>query len=263
MEVAPSPRENEVLELVGERLSNAEIGRRLFISERTVESHVSALLRKLALGDRRALAVHAYEQAHVGSFRFRWPSEPPTSFVGRQVELEALDAALGEHRLLTLVGPGGVGKTRLVLRALGDRRAAFADLAMLPTGADAEAVGRAVAAALGMVEPAGASALGAVTGLLSSTPAMVVLDNCEHLLDGAAAVAEQLLAAAPGPVLATSRERFAVPGEHVMQISALPDDVAATLFTERAERSTRPKPSSKVGATPGGPDGSGDARAPP
>src|SRR5579863_9742199 len=153
MELTPSRREAEVLELDGEHLSNAEIAKRLFISERTVESHVSALLRKLGLDDRRALAARSYRQ-RVEALQLRWSFEPPTSFVGREVELSELATALGEHRLLTLVGAGGVGKTRLALRALQGRRAGFADLAMLPAGADREAVGRAAAAALGMVEPA-------------------------------------------------------------------------------------------------------------
>ena len=87
-----------------------------------------------------------------------------------------------------------------------------------------------------MVEPAGVNSLTAVSDLLSSAPAVVVLDNCEHLVDGAASVAEHVVARG-GTVLATSRELLAVAGEHVMQVGPLPDDVATTLFIEqRAER---------------------------
>lgn len=99
MELAPSPRETEVLDLLGDHLSNAAIAKRLFISERTVESHVSALLRKLGLPDRHALAVYGYEQAAQRALRLHWPSEPPTSFVGRQEELAELTRAMAAHRL--------------------------------------------------------------------------------------------------------------------------------------------------------------------
>jgi predicted ATPase/DNA-binding CsgD family transcriptional regulator len=235
MELAPTPREDEVLQLVGQRLTNAEIAQRLFISERTVESHVSALLRKLGLPDRRALAGYTSEHAADEASRLRWPAEPPTSFVGREAELAELSAALGQHRLVTLAGPGGVGKTRLALRALAGQPAAFSDLAPLAPGADEHAVGRSVAAALGMVEPAGPEVLDAIASLLSSTPVVVVLDNCEHLIDAAATVAERLLTASGSRVLATSRECLAVPGERVLQVGPLSDDAAARLFIERAE----------------------------
>ena len=235
MELAPSPREAEVLELVGRRLSNAEIAQALFISERTVESHVSALLRKLGLPDRRGLAAYAGEQTVRANVRLKWPAEPPTSFVGREAELAELADAICQHRLVTLTGPGGVGKTRLALRALTERPAAFADLASLPAGSDEHVVARAVAASLGMVEPAGKQVLDAIASTLSSAEAVVVLDNCEHLLDGAAMVAERLLSSTDGNVLATSRERLGVPGERVVQIGPLPVEAATKLFKERAE----------------------------
>lgn len=109
--VGISAREAEVLAAIGERLTNAEIGARLFISIRTVESHVSSLLRKLGADDRRALAAAAgsLDADHKAA---ALPS-PLTPFVGRSAERAALSAALGEHRLVTAVGPGGVGKTRL------------------------------------------------------------------------------------------------------------------------------------------------------
>ena len=124
-----SPREAEVLAPVGEHRSNAEIGARLFISVRTVETHVSSLLRKLGVLDRRALALVAGELA-----RARRSSEalaslpsPLTSFIGRTQERAALAGAVRANRLVTAVGAGGVGKTRLALAVARDAMTEFAD----------------------------------------------------------------------------------------------------------------------------------------
>jgi len=235
MQLEPSPRETEVLGMLGEHLSNAQIAQRLFISERTVESHVSSLLRKLGLGDRRALAAYACEQAAANTLQLHRPTEPPTSFVGREHELAELGSALSQQRLVTLVGPGGVGKTRLLLRAMEGRRAAFVDLAVLPPGSDQEAVARAVAGALGMVEP-GASALSAVSKQLAAVPVALVLDNCEHVLEGAAGLAGHISASTPNLVVATSRERLGLTAEHVLPVGPLLPPAAGRLFMERANQ---------------------------
>ena len=124
-EVGISAREAEVLAALGEHLTNAEIGARLFISIRTVESHVSSLLRKLQVDDRRALAASPRTCTPPGAagaptaVAAALPS-PLTPFVGRLAERAALSAALHEHRLVTAVGPGGVGKTRLALSVAAD-----------------------------------------------------------------------------------------------------------------------------------------------
>jgi DNA-binding CsgD family transcriptional regulator len=129
-EVGISAREAEVLAALGEHLTNAEIGARLFISIRTVESHVSSLLRKLGADDRRALAALA-ESLPEGGVAAALPS-PLTPFVGRAAERAALSAALAEHRLVTAVGPGGVGKTRLALSVAAEVSDRFADGASWP-----------------------------------------------------------------------------------------------------------------------------------
>ena len=121
-----------MLDAVAAHLSNAQIARRLHISERTVESHVSSLLRKLGAADRRELAGLASvvsSPAALAGLPGPW-----TSFVGRHREQAAVLAALRQARLVTLVGPGGVGKTRLAVEvarnsaSLFPSGCAFADL---------------------------------------------------------------------------------------------------------------------------------------
>ena len=161
-----SAREAEVLAGIAEHLTNAEIADRLFISVRTVESHVSSLLRKLGVGDRRALAGLAADAGRgVALFRPRrlaaLPSASLMPFVGRVAERAALGAALTEHRLVTAVGPGGIGKTRLALAVAAEHASQFPDgvwyVDLVPV-TDSAMAAPALAAALGLGEQHGRSA---------------------------------------------------------------------------------------------------------
>lgn len=232
-----SAREAEVLAAIGEHLTNAEIAARLFISVRTVESHVSSLLRKLGAGDRRALATIAATYA-VEKAAPRLPT-PLTSFVGRAAERAALARALHEHRLVTAVGPGGVGKTRLALNVIPEVAHRYADGAwyvdLVPV-ADPSMVASAIALALGLGERQGRSSEETVLGWLGSRQALLVLDNCEHLLDGMPALVERLLAGAPQvSMLLTSRARLLVPFEWVFPVPGLSIEAgdAVQLFLAR------------------------------
>ncbi|MCX2180197.1 LuxR C-terminal-related transcriptional regulator [Streptomyces sp. SKN60] len=238
-----SAREAEVLALLGEHLSNAEIAERLFISVRTVESHVSSLLRKWELPDRRALSRRATRTTGPG----RAPALPAplTSFVGRVRERAELTAAVRAHRQVTAVGPGGVGKTRLAL-AVAEAEAAgdgFADgvwfVDLVPV-TDPTRIPAAVAAALGLGEQPGRGIEDTLLAALADRTALLVLDNCEHVRDGVAPFLERLLGACPGiRVLATSRARLMVPFESVTPVPPLSREGGAgsdavALFMARA-----------------------------
>jgi predicted ATPase/DNA-binding CsgD family transcriptional regulator len=234
-----SDREAEVLGALGEHLTNAEIAQRLHISIRTVESHVSSLLRKLGAEDRRALATLAtagVEPTLVAAPAFSPLPTAWTTFVGRTGELDDVRAAVAGHRLVTLLGPGGIGKTRLAVAAadplvpsLGGR-VAFVDLVpVAETG-----VVPAIAAAVGAVERSQTPLEVVIHERLRVGPALVVLDNCEHVLRAAASWTEaSLRACADLVVLATSRERLRVSGEWVVAVPPLGDE-AVELFVERA-----------------------------
>ncbi|MFC9288255.1 ATP-binding protein, partial [Streptomyces sp. NPDC057052] len=245
-----SAREGEVLALLGEHLSNAEISARLFISVRTVESHVSALLRKLGAPDRRALAGRAAELARAGRPR---PAPalpvPLTAFVGRVRERAELAEAVKSSRQVTAVGPGGVGKTRLALAVAAETAGEFADgvwFVDLAPVVDAGRVGAAVAAAVGIGEQPGRGIDEAVLAALADRQALLVLDNCEQVRDAVAPFLERLLVACPRlRVLATSRARMTVPFERVFPVPPLSwadgdESEAVTLFMERAAAVGRP-----------------------
>lgn len=222
-----SAREAEILALIGEHRSNAEIAAQLFISVRTVETHVSSLLRKLGVPDRRALAGLAIELAGAErtSRALAGLPSPVNPFIGRAQERAVLRDAVEAHRQVTAVGPGGVGKTRLALAAAADLARSFEDgvwfVDLVPV-TDPAMVGSAVAAALGLGEQQGRSIDDSVLAALADRRALLVLDNCEHLGAGVAPFIERLLARCPRvSVLATSRARLLVPFEWVYPVPPL------------------------------------------
>ena len=171
---------------------------------------------------------------------------PANPFFGRAAEREALQAALRTQRLVTVTGPGGVGKTRLVLELLADAAApvVLLDLAPLHDGTDVLAT---LATAL-RVRPSGARPLAeAVLDALREQRLLVVLDNCEHLTAAVVELVTIVLRHAPAvTVLATSRSRLGLAEEQVVPLGPLPVPaangsapfaaVAVQLFTDRARR---------------------------
>ncbi|MFL6086236.1 MAG: ATP-binding protein [Mycobacterium sp.] len=164
---------------------------------------------------------------------------PTTSLVGREPDLAELETALKVHRLVTLTGVGGVGKTRLALELAARSAFAFQDgvfvIELAPVG-DPGAVPEAVAIALGITQQPGLSVSDSVAAALDGRSRLLVFDNCEHVLDAAASLIESILnASTTVRVLATSREGLRVSDEQLWPVPSL--DVyssAATLFVERA-----------------------------
>jgi predicted ATPase/class 3 adenylate cyclase/tetratricopeptide (TPR) repeat protein len=173
-----------------------------------------------------------------------------TSFVGRDEELRLIAKALDESRFVTLTGVGGVGKTRLAIQVAADVLPRFpggAWFCELAAATDTDAFIQVIAATLGAPVRAGSTLESSVIDFLRSKRALLVLDNCEHLLDAAASFAESTLQhCADVRILATSREGLAVPGEQVRPLRSLAvpagndaDAVAVTpagqLFSQRAQ----------------------------
>jgi predicted ATPase/DNA-binding CsgD family transcriptional regulator len=152
-----------------------------------------------------------------------------TSFVGRRAELREVKRLLTTTRLLTLTGSGGVGKTKLAVRATGEMARGFPDgvwLVLLGSIGDPLLVTQAVFGALGVRDLSAGVSLSSLTDYLAGKRLLLVLDNCEHLLDGCAVLASTLLAACPDVhVLATSRQALGVAGEVRMVVPpmSLPD----------------------------------------
>lgn len=158
--------------------------------------------------------------------------EPLTPLIGRTDERAALTGLVDEHRLVTLVGPGGVGKTRLAVevgRAAAARVADGGCLVELAPMGDPAGVRTTIAAALDLPDPA------RLLEVLADRELVLLLDNCEHVIAAAAEAVDELLRRCPGVrVVATSREGLRVPGEQLWPVPPLTPDDAAELFETRA-----------------------------
>jgi predicted ATPase/DNA-binding CsgD family transcriptional regulator len=175
-----------------------------------------------------------------------------TSFIGRRRELADLRRKLGASRLVSLVGPGGVGKTRLAIRAATELSRGFpggAWLIELAEVRDPALVDNAVLAALDLRDQAATDPLALLLSYLRDKELLLVVDNCEHLLAAAGLFVTEVIRAAPGVrVIATSREPLSVSGEHVLPVppldlptantsdplARLGQNEAVMLFVERA-----------------------------
>jgi predicted ATPase/class 3 adenylate cyclase len=200
-------------------------------------------LRDLASPERVFQVLHPQLRADFPALRSleATPNNLPqqlTSFIGREDVLARARAMLAGTRLLTIVGTGGLGKTRLSLQLAADvlddfpDGAWFVELAPLRDGA---LVPHAVASVLGVKEDPGKPVMDALTAFSRDRRMLLVLDNCEHLLAACADLAQTLLQSGPAAkVLATSREVLHVRGEASLPIPALDATHAARLFVERA-----------------------------
>ena len=164
---------------------------------------------------------------------------PLTRFVGREAELARAAALLAQGRLLTLIGPGGAGKTRLAVQLAGVIADQFPDgvwFVDFSPLADGKFVWDQVAMTLGVKDPGRGKTWAETVGrFLAPRQALLVLDNCEHLVEPAAEVTNALLAAAPGlKVAATSREPLGVGGELTWLVPVLSEVDSVELFTDRA-----------------------------
>jgi predicted ATPase/class 3 adenylate cyclase len=168
-----------------------------------------------------------------------------SAFFGRESDIVELRALIADHRLVTVTGPGGAGKTRVAVEAASGEQpssrdgASFADLSILAPSASSGDVWRSIAAATRAQNDGTKSTRDSVVALLQDRQALVVLDNCEHVLDAVADVVDDLTSSAPAvTVLATSRETMALDGERVHRLPPLSSDgvdsPSVRLFVDRA-----------------------------
>ena len=208
----------------------------------------------VAAAQGRVVAAEVLAAKAAGAFAGNLPVQL-SSFVGRAVELAELATAMARSPLVTVTGPGGVGKTRLALEAAAGQLPSFRDgawLCELHPAVDEETMAQGVAAALRVRPRPGLSTAGSIVEFLRTKNALVVLDNCEHLPGAPAVLAAGILRSCRGVrVLATSRQALSVEGEQVFGLRPLPlpppgAGVAAAaasdavcLFVERAAAARR------------------------
>jgi predicted ATPase len=163
-----------------------------------------------------------------------------TSLIGREAEVTEVEAAVRAHRLVTLTGVGGVGKTRLALEVATQLADEFPDgvwVFELAAVADPAAVPDAVAAVLGVIQQPGKNVSKSVAAALDGRVRLLVFDNCEHILDSVADLIEDILAMSMTVrIVATSREGLGVADERSWRVPSLEVGAAVELFVDRAQR---------------------------
>jgi predicted ATPase/DNA-binding winged helix-turn-helix (wHTH) protein len=247
----------------------AEIWPGLVVEENNIQVHVSALRKVLAKagGDERYLVtipgrgyrfIPSVECATGAPAKTPAPAPPSqaeaaliptgsnnlpqqlTPLIGREAEIADIKDRLTRHRLVTLTGAGGVGKTRLAIeagRSLLDRYPDGVWLAELAPLNDAQLVTSTIGEVLGVTLTAPAAATDALVAALKGKQLLLIIDNCEHVIAEAARVAEALIKRCPHfSILASSRERLAIAGEIVIRVPSLPTPLASAALTAASAR---------------------------
>jgi predicted ATPase/DNA-binding CsgD family transcriptional regulator len=231
-----SEREIEILRLAADGRTNAEIAVRLALAMNTVKWYTKRIYEKLAVENRVQAIKRAETLGLLNGAGGQSEPAPPyqslpsplTAFVGRRAEVDAVKQLLRQHRLLTLTGPGGIGKTRLALRAAEEMAGFYKDgiyfVDLAPIN-EANLVVNTIAHVLGVAESLDTPLLALTQAAIRSKQLLLVLDNFEHVIEAAPAVADLLAAARELTVLVTSRELLALYGEqeYVVPPLKLPD----------------------------------------
>jgi predicted ATPase/DNA-binding CsgD family transcriptional regulator len=241
--VTLTPRESAVLAAVERRLTNPEIAAELFLSVRTVESHIASLRRKLGAVSRHGLmdAAHGRRTTSVHT--------PLNPLRGRETDLTAIGAMLGDFGWVTVAGPGGVGKTRLALD--------FARAQQRPPvvveleHADPDDVVARIARVIDLEVSPGAHPLTNVSFALSAQPFLLVLDNIDRVGPAVQSALAAIRASAPNiQVLTTSRTPVGDPGEAVYALSPVstdgPNSPALAILTDRLRSAGVPNDGAEV-----------------
>lgn len=235
----------------------------LVVEENNLSVQISSLRKVLGPGVIVTVAARGYQFAYDAVSEFAESQNPatasnhnlperPTSFIGREAELAQVTELLASGRLVTLVGPGGIGKTRLALevaaRAVDDRPDGVW-LVELAAVTDPKSVPKELARLFGVHEAHGADFIATLVRSLGAKALLLLLDNCEHLIEASARACDALLKGCRNVrILATSRESLRVPGEatyrvpplstpHLggtVSVKSIPEFAALQLFTDRA-----------------------------